>query len=243
MSLLTKTTTYWKFDESSGNPVDSTAGARTLTNNGTIAFAAGIINNGGDLSTSNSSRYFSRADALGLTTGNFGFSFWLKINTAPAASTQTIVACTTNTGHLRLKIEYIDSGGTKFLRFNRSKPTIADQNVDYTVTLTVGTLYHVAMTYDGTDLRGYLDGAQVAIRTASGTGALQVNAINIGRNDNNSNYTSALIDEMAVVTGDYYTASDVTELYNGGAGLSYPFSSSFTPTPLMHMRLMASGMV
>ena len=138
----------------------------------------------------------------------------------------------TSSGNLRIKIEYLDTAGTKTLRFNRSKPTVADQAVDYNTTLTVGTWYHLVMTYDATTEIGYLNGASVASGLASGDGAGQSDAFNVGRNDNASNYSSASYDEMGIWTRAL-TAAEASQLYNGGAGLPYPLTVSTSKNLLL----------
>lgn len=215
---------YYKTDESSGNAADSVGGV-TLTNNNTVTYGTGKILNGADFGSSNTTKYLSAANALGLTTGAFSVGFWVKVNTAPSNSTETIIAWTTSTGNLRIKVEYLDSAGTKTLRFNRSKPTVADQAINYNTTLTVGTWYYVVMTYDTTTEIGYLNASNVASGAASGTGAGQSNAINIGRNDNASNYSSVMVDEVGFWSRAL-TGTEITELYNGGSGFSYPFVAS-----------------
>src|ERR1035437_6003654 len=74
--------------------LESTAdakGSNTLTNNNTVAFNAAKFNNGGDQGASNTNKYLSRADALGLNGSNpFSRSYWIKLQTEIASATQTI---------------------------------------------------------------------------------------------------------------------------------------------------------
>ena len=53
MALLTNIVAYWKMDEASGNPVDATGNAFTLTNTNIVTYPTGKINNGATTSTSN----------------------------------------------------------------------------------------------------------------------------------------------------------------------------------------------
>ena len=56
---------YWKFDESSGNASDATGNGYTLTNNNSVSFSAGKINNAAVFASANS-KYFSKSSASGL---------------------------------------------------------------------------------------------------------------------------------------------------------------------------------
>ena len=72
MSLTTNIVAYWKFDESSGNAMDSTGNGNTLTNVNTVTYSAGKINNGANFVAA-SSQYFS-ATAAAPASGNGSFS-------------------------------------------------------------------------------------------------------------------------------------------------------------------------
>lgn len=65
---------YWKFDEASGNAVDS-KGANTLTDNNTVGTAAGKINSARDFNAA-SSEDFSIADNNDLSTGDIDCTGW-----------------------------------------------------------------------------------------------------------------------------------------------------------------------
>ena len=55
-------------------------------------------------------------------------------------------------------------------------------------------------------------------------------------------YVDGIIDEVGIWARSLSDA-EVTQLYNAGAGLTYPFTLPFTPTPMMHMMQMAGGIV
>lgn len=65
--------------------------------------------------------------------------------------------------------------------------------------LATGTWYHIAVTYDGSFVRLYLDGTNVG--QSAKTGVLGTNSgvsVNIGRNPNASGYFSGRIDEARI---------------------------------------------
>src|SRR5205807_557155 len=53
---------YWKFDEANSTAADSTGNGNTLTNNNTVTYSGGKINNGANLVAA-SSQYFSITNA------------------------------------------------------------------------------------------------------------------------------------------------------------------------------------
>jgi hypothetical protein len=85
------------------------------------------------------------------------------------------------------------------------------------------------LTYDTTTLTGYVDGSSVGTIGATTSGSItQSDVTEIGmRGDldvlNPSNCTSGLIDEVGIWSRAL-TGAEVTSLYNGGAGLQYPFT-------------------
>lgn len=79
---------YWKFDEASGNAVDSSGNGNTLANNNSTPFVAGRVNNGANLVAANKN-YFSIADNVqtGLDiTGDFSTMFWIKLASQPTGA-------------------------------------------------------------------------------------------------------------------------------------------------------------
>ena len=224
-SLTSAIQAYWKLDESSGNAADSVS-SNTLTNNGTTTYTAAKINNGADFGTANSTKYFSSTNDVGLSGGAFSISFWMSVRTAPTSgTTYTIISWTEATAGIRVKIEYLNDAGTKKLRFNRSKPTVADQIVDYNVDLGTGTFYPIVMTYDTVNEIGYVNSVNQAQLAASGTGSGVSDGINVGRNDNGTNYSNIIIDEVGTWSRAL-SVSEVSDLYNSGSGLQYPFSGT-----------------
>ena len=122
MSLLTNLISYWKLDESSGNAADS-QGSETLTNNATITYSAGALNNAANLASA-SSQYFSRASNANLQTGDIDYtiSCWIKL--ASKATAMMIITKSQaggasasdyefryNTATDRLFYQHRDSGG------------------------------------------------------------------------------------------------------------------------------------
>jgi len=249
MSLLTNLISYWKFDESSGNAADS-VGSNTLTNNNSVAYVAGKINNGGD-SSGGTTRYFSIADAsqsgLEPTSGSFSFQVWWKINANVGANqAQTYFAKFGGGGNRSYTLNhdtYTYSARSNHLTFTVVDAAAAQTDVEAAFTPTNGTWHHFVCVADATaDLMTvYLNNSVHMSVAWTGSGARDTTAqVQIG-GSGNQDWVDGICDESAF-WDRALTSAEVSSLYNAGAGFAYPFSS-FQATPMMHMMASASGLV
>ena len=213
----------WWFDESSGNAADQTANARTLTNNNTVAFAAGNFNNAADFGTANTNKTFSRTDASGYTGGDASISVWVKIRTEPSDTTYEFFNVHESTNSSELRLDYVDTAGTKSIRVARTKRSVITDTATNNVTA-LGTTawHHIVFTYNSTSGVGtaYLDGSALAntfTQTGAGTGGCNVTEVG-GFSDADcligSTYSaSAYVDEV-VFSSNVWSATDVSDIYN-----------------------------
>lgn len=226
MALTDSLVGYWKLDETSGNAADSVGGF-TLTNNNTVAYNAGIINNGADGGSANTNKSLSTTNNLGISsnTAATSFSAWINVTTAPALNTAfTFLSHVTADPGYGRQIIYQDSGGTKQLVFSMyGNPQVI---ISVNTTLTTGTWYHIVVVDDGVNGTLYKNGAVVAGPTtragltSSGWGAL----FNLLSRSGPDQFSSGKIDEVGAWSRAL-SAAEVTQLYNGGIGLQYPFGS------------------
>ena len=216
---------YWKLDESSGNAEDSTANNNDLTNNNTISYVAAKINNGADMETS-SSQYFSITDAaqtgLDFSTA-FTFSWWQNLETVFSGTTDMVTLNKWNNSvHTR----------AYFFRWNNQSSTgmqlqmgngvsTGDAKVNYTVG--TGTFVFIVVTYNAGTLELFVNSTS----QGTATGTLPVTALDttdpfkIGA-DSSTDSIDGIIDEVGAWSR-VLTGTEIADLYNGGAGLSYPF--------------------
>lgn len=126
------------------------------------------------------------------------------------------------------------NGGTRRLMFSRGKVNVADETANYTVALGTTNWHHIILTYDGTNIIGYVDGVQVVAPTAaSGNGSgTTVTGFAIADNmfDIDTTNYDFDIDEVAVYSRALHYG-DVIDLYNGGSGITFtaPVAATFTP--------------
>lgn len=226
MALTDNLQAYWKLDESSGNAADSHS-TNTLTNNNSTAFAAAKINNGADLEES-SSQSLSIADAsqTGLDlSGDLSFSLWFKAESFNAGSERPLIAKRVGAGNQRSFHFKLGSAGVNIGLLWYTDGNTIGGNLSVVWSPSTATWYHVVVTKSSTTVKFYVDGAQQgADQTGSNATIYNGTApFELGAFADSPEYWDGLIDEVGVWSRAL-TDSEVSTLYNGGAGLSYPFS-------------------
>jgi len=250
MALTDSLVSYWKFDESSGNAADS-HGSNTLTNVNTATYSAGKINNGTSLVRA-STQHFTATDSASLDlSGDCSFSFWIKIGTAPATNAQYAIFFKDANGTDTTRaygLNYSDNAGTKGFQMylfptGYTYPGYWNGRISYD--LGTATWAHVVIVVtiansNATKAELYINGtSQGNFTLQDGTGATSIqnvaDSLYIGYS--NGGFQGAfdgMFDE-AGIWSRVLTGAEVTSLYNGGAGLAYPFSSPANSSFLMFM--------
>ena len=231
MSLTTGLLSYYKFDESSGNAADS-VGSRTWTNVNSISYGSAIINNGADAGTNTNKRFTGTniltADQLASA---WSWGFWIYYNNLPASGgsyrvVENTGAVTGSSKRLIWLDRYTNTAG-QYIQIANIGTSV--QIFGSNISVSTGVWYYHLWTYDGTNARLYIDGAT----TPNWTQAISFTV----RGDGVGNDTAALmagitggeessvrLDEMGIWSRTL-AGSDSADLYNGGAGLTYPFIS------------------
>jgi hypothetical protein len=219
MSLLTNLVSYWKFDESSGNATDSVA-SRVLTNNN-VTYVAGKINNGAAFDSGSSAEYLHIADNAVFKPASFTVAFWLKYqlnfgtNYLYQKNINKINITVGGEEKLSGHIHSADSGGL-------------NGNITGNTTLTRGATYHVAMTFDGTDLRLFLNGVEDAGATSFAHAIdYDTSDVEIGKANDTYLATPQIIDELGLWSRALSFA-ELSSLYRDGNGYQYPFPTILT---------------
>ena len=233
MALTDNLFAYWKLDESSGNAADATGNGRTLTNNGTVTYAAGKINNGAVFSNSASKYLENSAVDFKPGTNVFSIAGWFKatsdndriMSIVPSSfGTRQFIDIDIDTGnHIAVEIAWV-SGGNQ-----------GHSAVSGAVTLYDGNFHHFVAVIDHNASKAritlYLDGVQVAQATHASLDYNLANSMRmiVGATKNWSSGAvegplNGTVDEVGYWIGKALTSTEVTQLYNGGAGLPYPLS-------------------
>ncbi|MBU6500559.1 MAG: PxKF domain-containing protein [Patescibacteria group bacterium] len=121
------------------------------------------------------------------------------------------------------RIEYRDISGIQYLRFYRDRYNIISDYVSYTTTLTPGIYYNVILVYDGSVLKGYLNGNLVASSSFSGDGGLALHdCIVIGAEADPDIGCSHVVDswgldgqvDEVIIQNTAWSDRDVSNYYN-----------------------------
>lgn len=215
------------------NPTDS-HGSNTLTNVGSVTFTPAKINNGADLGTSNTTKYLTISSDLGINGGNISMRILVKIRTALTTGALTILATQRTSGSAKIlyTIRYYNESGVNKLKFYRTTLGVADTFASYNVTLSTTNFQEIILTYDGTNIKGYLDGTEVASTAASGSGTGTYTGLFQLGSYVNIQHSSSIIDEAAIWS-KALTSTEVTELNNAGSPIGYASFTSGHKTSLI----------
>ena len=199
-------------------PLENTTdvkGGFNLTNNNSVAFNAAKFANGADFGSANTNKSLSINNNLGITTGSVTISAWVKINTEIASGGSIFFDLRNSVNDVSYKIGYQYNSGSRRLSFSRTRESIQDNDFYHSLTMGISDYYNLVLTYDGTTLRGYVNGASVGSLATSGSGTGANDKFVLGFYDGGSSvYSSAIIDDTAIFSRAL-SASEVNELYQG----------------------------
>jgi len=230
-ALTDNLVSYWKLDEASGNAADS-VGSNTLTNNNTVPFSAGKINNGADFEDADAES-FSITDAAqsGLDfSDEFTVAFWYKPESVPVASIvflnkwlasgnqrsyEALVSPAVDTGNIRFTVTWSTTGAG-----GGSTNQVAIESGTH---FDADTWHHLAVTKSGTSVTAYVNAVGASGSGSNGTifnGSADIYVSSAG---GAGNFIDGMADEYGLWSRALSSA-EIEELYNAGSGCSYPFS-------------------
>lgn len=219
-------TSYWKFDEESGTREDI-FGTTDLTDNGSVGFQTGI--DGNEATFNGSSQYLSAA-GFATPAGNFSISGWATFDTL--ASDQNIITKDNSTTNNRVFfLRYQNSTNRLQFRVSTNGTSATSSVLANTFGApSTGTRYFIVATYESSTGTTSISINGGAFDTNVGTtGAAHSAAVTLAigvRNPDSTpvGYLDGAVDEMAFYD-TLLDSSDVTALYNSGAGLFPTFNS------------------
>lgn len=243
MALTDGLVAYWKFNESSGDATDSTGNDNTLTNNNSAVYVPGKISNAIDLEASSSQfMSISNGDQTGLDLStDFSFNFWVNPESTQGTSGFRGIISKWSLDQLAYNCMTYNDGGTLKLYLDWKGPgestetlfecTPGFSNSNWSMVTVVADISVPSVEF-------YIDGSPVT-STGLQTDATSINntaaPFNIGFSTNDAgSYWDGIIDEVGVWTR-MLNSGEVTELYNGGDGNTYPFSTTINPTGMFHV--------
>lgn len=205
--------------------VNDSKGSFNLTNVGTVAFNPALFNNGGDFGSANSTKALEVDNNLGIDGGNITISMWFKVTGEAVnnGAAEYFTCQSSNPTRTSFTIEYTQASGIFTLDFVRSEIGVSAERQSNTVSSLVdSTFHHYALTYDGTNIKGYVDGVFKGQQASSGNGnnASSVSRFGLGRfkavDAFVGGYASGIADDVVVFT----RALTLTEIQSIALGTS-----------------------
>lgn len=235
MSLLTNLVSYWKMDEASGNALDA-HGTNPLTDTNTVGTGAGKIGTARDFEL-DFREQFVRASNSDFVTGDVDFAFQAWINVEVLFGFPTVLSKDDNSANREYGF-YINASTGK-VYFYVFGPAGQFSQVEGSGTIVAGTWYHLVGWHDAVNnVIGIAVNAGAAVTAAHSVGVRSGTAdFVIGdRQDEGGQTFDGRIDEVGYWKGRILTAQERTDLYAGGAGLSYSSLGGAAATRLLGAR-------
>jgi len=229
-SLVAQIRGYWKLDESSGNAADS-FGGRTLTNVNTTVYTTGKINNGADLEASSSNNLVYTTDSLSIGTGDSrSMSAWIKLESNPTSTNEYLIFVH-GESLANFRVSIFNDGGT--MKVNSVRNNAGFNNTSaYSVDLNDSNWHHIVQTASNSagtwTIKTYIDSVErISHSSTFSTSSNTITGFKLGTlslSDGVPQYFDGIIDEVGIWTRAL-TSTEITSLYNSGAGNQYPFST------------------
>lgn len=233
MALIDNVVAYYKFDGNSTAAVGGVDGTDTsityTTTNAAINQAASFNGTSSGIALANSTVF---------DVNNLTISFWLYSTSFGAMSGMVFEKGPANTQYN----VFWFSGSLYFRTINGSNVQHDLVASNTTLGVTNSNKYHFVLKYDGSNKKIFVDGVEKASASYTETLKTGQSGQAFGKfTDLSLFFLNGVLDEFGLWSRAL-SDTEITELYNSGAGLQYPFSS-FTPTPMMHMMQASSGLV
>jgi hypothetical protein len=209
-SLLTDLVSYWKLDEASGTRFD-TVSSNNLSDNGGVGSALGKVGNAAE---------FTGTDYLSTNTlissGPFSVSCWIFADTVINPSGGIVNRYDNSVPADRVWSTYVANDDIVFF--------ITPTQLKISNVISATTWHYLAFWYDDVAQQLGVQFDTTVQTTPHTTGYPVANVpFSIGaRADGNTEFDGR-IDEVGIWSR-VLTASERTQLYNGGAGITYPFT-------------------
>ena len=160
--------------------------------------------------------YIPASASLDIGSGNFTIQAW--INISQAGTEKDIVIMDDNNDVIRL---YITTGNlVKFVARDSGNDAATASS---TTTISIDTWYHIVGVREGTTVRIYVNGVLENSATNAALGNVITTdhwhiGVGVNGTDTHARWFKGRLDEVAVA-GRVWQQADVTESYNGGAGI------------------------
>ncbi len=199
----------------------------TLTNNNSVAQDSGAFGGAANFGVVNTNKNLSVSNDLGITNGAITISLWVKLNTEIAADQWSFCFKGDGGTHVTYGIIYEYNAGIRRVGFQRIREGVAGDGPYYNIALGTSNWYHLVMTYDGSNVRGYLNGALVGGPTSSSGNGSAGGSDKFTIGGEASWYASCMIDDVSIFNRAL-TAAEIETIYlsQTKSVMLFPHSSS-----------------
>lgn len=221
-TLLTGLLVYWKLDEASGNRADSGPNGLALQDFNTVTQGAGIKGNAAQFTAANSEYLFSNSALINPpATGDYTISFWVNLDTN--VGTYTVLSRYGVAANRSMLVVYSPGSG-KYIFYGWDTAPTQYSVGTATSPNTVGQWYHIVCIRDYTNSLISIIVNDGTVSSAAMSNAVPNQTSNqefrVGQ-DGTGTYFNGRVDELGFWNRKL-TAAEITALYNGGAGATYP---------------------
>ena len=245
MAITDNLVSYWKLDEASGNALDA-HGSNNLTDNNTVGAATGKVSGARDFESS-STQYFSHGSNSDFVCGDIDVTWACWVQLESKTSDMVVFAKLDRAEAFPYVCKYVSSSDRFVFTANTGGATTVTAN-NFGSPSTV-TWYYIVVWHDSV-------ANTINIRVNNGTADSA--SFSAGLNDTFQSSTpfgigaqfifqsgevtwDGLIDEFGFWKGRCLSGAELTTLYNGGAGLAYPFSAGSGTTITVYRSLLGVG--
>lgn len=238
MALETNLVANWRGDSLTDNK-----GSFLLTNNNSVGLNANELNGKAfDFGAANTNKSLTIANDLGLN-GNGApgsINAWVKMRAQPGSGARGgLIELRDAAGLFMLQMYDNFINASREVGFTRQRFAVANDRVDVVNTLGTANKHMITITYAGTTMTLYLDGASIGSGTSNGNGSgSTTDRFMIGVTD--ADFASAYIGDVSVWNTRAIDAGEVASLYNGGAGMYFNGSIFVPPSSASGIFLLAN---
>ena len=198
---------HWKMDEGSGSTlVDASDYSNNATTSGNPTWVSGV--DGGALRFNGSNQFGFAADANSLDlTQSLTIAAWIR---PEKRDTQYLIKKAEHNATNGYELS-LSSGGKVFFRFNQDSSGNTYRLDSQSSYPTDGTTWmHVAITYDGSVMRMYIDGVQNSTKSFSSASSINTNALTVAIGAGNDGFRGiqGAMDDVRI----YNTALSASEI-------------------------------
>lgn len=225
MALVDNLISYWNLQSNANDSVGSNSGT-----------ASNVTFGGSDASFNGSN---SGITLPGYTVGTFTMAIWVKFT---SGSPQTEVWRTANMSTQSTGFSNNRGANGRVDGYTFQSPTFTD--LEWNTTVNDGNWHLIVLTRSGSNGEFFVDNVSRGTTSSFSSitmGNASQNSFGYNRSNSSSYYNGFL--RYAGLWDRVLTSGELTQLYNGGAGLPYPFPSTFTASPMMHQMLITGGLM